>query len=79
MRFTATAQKSINRLLENERNLSFNIKNFDKILRGIFGPATFCFTAVFSAANVISMLLSTSNLSDSNTISNKTFPFHSFH
>ena len=53
--------------------MSFNIKNFDQILRGIFGPATFCFTAVLSAAKAISMLLSTSNLSDSNKISNKTF------
>ena len=42
----ATTQKSINRLLENERNLSFNIKKFDPIHRGIFGPATFCITAV---------------------------------
>ena len=75
----ATTQKSINRLLENERNLSFNIKKFDQILRGIFGLATFCFTAVLSAAKAISMLLSSSNLSDSNKISNKHSHCHSFH
>ena len=69
MWFTAATLKSINRLLENERNLSFNKKNFDQILRGIFGPATFCFTAVLPAAKAVSMLLSTSYLSDSNKIS----------
>ena len=42
----ATTQKSFNRLLGNGRNLGSNIKNFDKILRDIFGPATFCFTVV---------------------------------
>ena len=52
MRFTATTQKSTNRLFENGRNMSFNIKNFDQILRSIFGPATVCFTAVLSAAKM---------------------------
>ena len=79
MWFTATTQKSINRLLENERNLSFNINNFDQILRGIFGPATFCFTAVLSAAKAISMLLSTKIYQIAIKFQTKHSHCHSFH
>ena len=71
MWFTATTQKSINRLLKNERKLSLNIKKFNKIL--IFGPATFCLTAMICSKGDFH-IAKYSNLPDSYKISNKTFP-----